>query len=158
MSYVPLPAKLRASAFSQMNNVVLEPSGDLGDAAGQDVGYIKDGSWMDYLVTVPVGAGGRWIMTLRLASPIDSGKLTVLSGGNALITTGVPNTGAWQKYIDVPLTVYLLEGQQTIRLLSVAGNWNITTINFAQVPVNPNRKLLFTVLVYDDNSTSVIKP
>jgi hypothetical protein len=155
-SKIVLPAKMRASLWVAMNQVQNENTGDPGDT-GQDVGYIKDGSWMDYNVNVPVGKGGKYKVTFRVASPIATGSFE-LHGINSVLlaSVAVPNTGAWQVYQDVVANIVLPEGDQTLRILSVKGNWNITTMNFEAIIPAPTRKLVLTVLVYDDNSSDVV--
>ncbi|MGZ4012243.1 MAG: carbohydrate-binding protein, partial [Flavisolibacter sp.] len=111
---------IEAENYTTMSGVVKESTTDVG--AGQDVGYIDTGDWMDYNITV--GTAGSYSVRFRVASP-NGGQLQIKnSAGTVLATVTVPNTGGWQNWVTVTATATLPAGAQTIRIYSASNGWN----------------------------------
>ena len=101
-----------------------ENTSDVG--GGKDVGWISNGSWMDY--SVNVSTSGSYTISFRVATPYTSSQLQVLSGGSVLATVRVPSTGGYQNWQTVTATINLNAGTQTIRIQSTSNegfnfNW-----------------------------------
>lgn len=124
LTAVKLPAMIQAEDFTSMSGVQTETNNDAG--GGQDVGYIDAGDWMEYRVKAP--RSGLYQFKLRVASPVDTGKLELYSDGVPLGAVIIPNTGAWQTYRSVTLSVKLKEGEQTLRILA-SGPFNINWLD-----------------------------
>ncbi|MGZ3861290.1 MAG: carbohydrate-binding protein [Flavisolibacter sp.] len=124
-----LPAHIEAENWSAMSSVVNEWTPDGG--GGLDVGYINYLDWMDYDVYAP--AAGNYTFTLRVSSAVDGAKFQIRKAdGTALATITVPNTGGWQTYQNLQVTVSLPAGYQTLRLISTATpSWNINWFEVA---------------------------
>jgi endoglucanase len=106
-----------------MSGVQTETTYDAG--GGKNVGWIEQGDWMEYSVTVP--SAGSYTLNFRIATPNTGAQLQVKNtGGTVLSTVTLPNTGAYQTFQTTSTTVNLQAGTQTIRIQSSAAlGWNI---------------------------------
>ncbi|MFI4891836.1 MAG: family 16 glycosylhydrolase [Phycisphaerales bacterium JB058] len=99
---------------------------------GFNVGYICPADWMEY--TVDVQTPGEYNAVARVASDPGGGAFLIERDGTDLTgSVGVPATGGWTTYIDVPFTLTLQAGVQTLRLRSASFNgdrFNIDRITF----------------------------
>ncbi len=116
--------RIEAENFSAMFGIQVETTTDTG--GGQDVGYQDNNDWMDYPVNL--STAGTYTASFRVAS-INTGAQFQLrkSDGTILSTITVPNTGGWQTWQTVSVSVTLPAGQQTLRIVTTAasGGWNI---------------------------------
>ncbi|WAC11788.1 carbohydrate-binding protein [Dyadobacter pollutisoli] len=121
-SYKPLPGKIEAEDFSAMNAVGTEPTTDVG--AGQNVGWIRDGSWMDY--NAEVATQGYYTFRFRIANGYtpDASLSLKSSNGTVLGQIILPQTGGMQGWKTVSFIALLPQGKQTLRIYADKGNWN----------------------------------
>jgi predicted esterase len=132
-SHVPVvikPGFYEAENFVASNNVQTDFTLD-GGAGEQYVGWISNGSYLDY--TISPNVPGTFTLQLRVASEVGGGIIQVKSSdGTVLATINVPPTGSWNTWITTePVNVTLPAGVQTIRLQSAANNgWNINWLQF----------------------------
>jgi endoglucanase len=111
---------IEAENYASMSGVVKETTQDLG--VGQQLGYIDNGDWMDY--SVSIASAGTFSVNLRVASP-SGGQLQIKnSAGTVLATVSIPNTGDWQNWQTVSASLTLPQGTQTIRVYSASNGWN----------------------------------
>lgn len=123
-----IPGKIEAESFSSMTGVQTETTSDIG--AGQNVGFIDTGDWMDYTVTV--SAAGTYTANFRVASPYANQQLLLKNAaGTILATVSIPQTGAYQAWSTVSVPVTLPAGNQTLRIYSGNGGWNINWFDFS---------------------------
>lgn len=134
-NYVSIPARIEAESYVAQSGTQTEPTSDAG--AGQNVGYIDNGDWMDY--NISTSAGGNFIFRARVASPMSGGQLQLRnSSGTVLATLSIPNTGSWQTWTALETPVTLPSGNQTLRVISTsASNWNVNWIEFIQGATPP---------------------
>ncbi|MEO5996087.1 MAG: carbohydrate-binding protein [Chitinophagaceae bacterium] len=125
---MPIPGRIEAENYSAMNGIQTDNTSDAG--AGKLVGWIDTGDWMDY--NVSVASAGNYTVSFRLASQYESQQLQLRnSSGTALATVVVPQTGSVQNWTTVTATAALQAGNQTLRIYSSNGSWNINWIDFA---------------------------
>jgi hypothetical protein len=122
----PTALKIEAENYSAMSGIQTEPTGDIG--GGLNVGYVQNGDWVEYAVTVPTA--GTYTLNLRVASLLSNTQMQIKSGAAILGTVTVPNTGSWQSYQTISTTVPLVAGTQTIRLFCTVENWNVNWLEF----------------------------
>jgi hypothetical protein len=115
--------RIEAENWTSMNGVQTETVYDAG--GGRNVGWIDQGDWMEYTITVP--ASGSYKISFRIATPNDGAQFQVKNAdGAVLAAVNVPNTGAYQTWQTTSTTLTLSAGTQTIRLQSSAQpGWNI---------------------------------
>ena len=115
------------------DGVDLESCTDTGSpAAGTTWAGPRPGSGSGTRSTWPRPAA--YTVTLRLSSPsgvTDGLHIASSSGANLSGNINVPNTGGWQTYTTVTVTVTLPAGQQTLTLDQDNGGWNIRYLTFA---------------------------
>jgi endoglucanase len=108
-----------------MSGVQTENTSDAG--GGKDVGWIDNGDWMDY--NVSVASAGSYTLNFRVSSIYSGSQFQVKnSSGAVLATVNVPLTGGYQTFQTVSANVNLNAGSQTIRIQSSASlgfnfNW-----------------------------------
>jgi hypothetical protein len=124
-----VPGKVESENYAAMSGVATETTTDAG--AGQDVGWIDQGDYMDY--SVNVATAGQYTVSFRVASPNAGASFQMTtSSGSVLATVNVPTTGGWQTWQTVTANVTLPAGIQTLRIKSVAASaWNFNYMQFA---------------------------
>jgi hypothetical protein len=92
-------------AFRQ-TDVDIEPS-----SSGYDVGWVDPGEWLIY--SVNVASAGSYTAEFRVASLGTGGTFHLeMNGTNVTGTMSVPNTGGWQNWQTLTVTVPLAAGAQ----------------------------------------------
>jgi beta-glucanase (GH16 family) len=117
----PPATQVEAEYYAHMWGVQDEVTWDVG--GGLNIGYIDDGDWMSYPVTIPVA--GTYRITYRLASEGGGGTVTLGKDGNDIQQTPVPDTGGWQNWTTVSDVAELDEGFQTLTVFATEGGWNL---------------------------------
>ena len=113
--------------FTAMDGIQLEGTDDVG--GGQNVGYIDNGDWMEYEVTIPTS--GTYTFDGRIASVPGNGLLQIEANGNVVGTIAIDATGGWQNWTTLSTDVSLSAGTQTIRLTAINGGWNINWLEIS---------------------------
>ena len=115
-------------AAYRSDGVDIQTTTDSGGA--YNVGNVVLGEWLQY--TVNVARTTSYKLNLRVArQTTGTGKIRVLFNG--VDKTGdltVPNTGNWQSFVDLPITVQLDAGQQVMRIEMLSSN---LTLNFLEL-------------------------
>src|SRR5690606_18048299 len=106
---------------------------------GYNVGWTDAGEWLRY--TVNVTAAGKYTTQLQVAS-VGGGKMQLSFGApsDSSANIVVPNTGDWQKWTTVTVTVNLKAGQRTmlVRFLTAGINLKSVTVgNGTSAPAPP---------------------
>lgn len=120
----PRRQRIEAENYIAMNGVQTEGNSDEG-VAGINVGYIDQGDWMDYSVNVPLT--GNYKVRIRLSTFFTGARFVIRnSGGTALDTVDVFDSGGWGNYLTMNTTIPLQAGTQTIRFESITNlGWNL---------------------------------
>ncbi|HEX5154083.1 MAG TPA: carbohydrate-binding protein [Parafilimonas sp.] len=123
-----VPAKIEAEDYDAMQGVQMEGTYDAG--GGLNVGWINNDDWMDYNINVPLA--GKYILTLRVATPNTGAKLQVTDQDGAMLSkVDIPQTGGYQKWTSVSTILSLEKGPQTLRIVSSAfPDWNLNWLEF----------------------------
>ena len=111
-----------------MSGVATENTQDAG--GGKDVGWIDNGDWMDYAVSV--STAGSYSISLRIATPNYGAKLQIKNtSGTVLATVDMPITGGFQNWQTVTANINLAAGAQTIRVQSTGAGFNFNWLEVA---------------------------
>jgi endoglucanase Acf2 len=145
-----VPGTIQAESWSAMSGVQTEATSDTG--AGQNVGWIDTGDWMDYAVNV--ATAGSYTVSFRVASAPGGGQVQLRSGSTILSTNNISPTGGWQSWVTLTATVNLSAGAQTLRIHSSAGGWNLNWVQFTPVSTSVNLALNKPVTVLSSESTT----
>lgn len=120
-----LPATIQAEDFNFNNGFELETCTDVG--GGQNVGFANQGDYLDYKIVVP--ETGEYIIDFRVASAYSNGKVDIRIGDNDTFTSlgsiSFASTGGWQQWRNQAKTIPLEQGYFTLRLYSMAGEYNL---------------------------------
>lgn len=121
------------------DDVDIEATTDQG--GGFNVGWIRDGEWLAYEVTLPAAATYR--IDYRVAALEAGGSIQLeQQGGDPVFgEIAVPATGGWQNWVTVSHEVALPAGTQQIALLFKGGNFNVNrlSIHAPEAPPTLNR-------------------
>jgi len=86
---------------------------------GSNLGWMSAGEWLTYTVTV--AQTGTYTLRARVAAAGAGGAFHVEVGGlDVTDTQWIPNTGGWQIWTDVNVTVSLNAGTQVMRFVADA--------------------------------------
>jgi len=132
VAYYDTTVANRGEAFRKDEQVDIEASTG-GEPFSHNVGWVDSGEWMEY--TVNVATAGTYQLSMRVASTMASGHLSVLMNGKDISgRINVPNTGGWQRWTTVfgPV-VQLNAGQQVMRIAIGAPEFNIGFVEFQPV-------------------------
>ena len=124
---------IEAERYSAFNNAQLEACTDQG--GGQDVGYLKPGSWLAYNnIRFPVS--GTYTIEYRVASASNGGRFGAeLQGGAVQLgLVDVPNTGGWQTWRTITQQVNVTAGTYNFGLNVKVGDWNINWLRITPPP------------------------
>jgi endoglucanase len=126
----PVPGKIEAEQYLVMVGMKTETCTDIEDLEpGLDVGYVDAN---DYLVFwVDAAAAGPYVISFRVASAVSTGSFQIKSENRVLGNVVVPNTGGWQKWKTVNVSVTLASGPQVIRITATGSGLNINWLSFA---------------------------
>lgn len=117
--------RVEAESYSSMSGVSVEDG--WGDGSARDVYSINQGDWMEYSIHPTIT--GLHTFILRVGTTSTGAQLKIKkSDGTVLTTVDLPNTGDYQLFQSVPVTLSLTAGDQTIRIESSAApywtfNW-----------------------------------
>jgi len=122
---VILPALIQAEDYDVNNGFQLEDCQDTG--GGKNLAYANDGDYVDYYIAIP--QDGEYDFKFRVASLYSNGSMSIKLGSDGSFTTirtvNFSNTGGWQSWTTQSFKVDFPQGNYTLRLYSVSGEYNI---------------------------------
>lgn len=124
LTYVPVPAKIEAEAFTGMSGIQLEDCSDTG--GGKDVGYFDPEDYIEF--KIDVAADGNYTIDYRIATANGSTGFDVTVDGTKIDgLSSIEKTGGWQNFVDLSSgkTFPLTKGKHTLRFTSVGKEWNL---------------------------------
>ncbi|MFH1119483.1 MAG: carbohydrate-binding protein [Bacteroidota bacterium] len=143
-----IPALIQAEAFHVNFGFQLEDCTDIG--GGKNIGFANPGDYLDYLINVPVA--GEYTMNLRYATELTTGRIDIRAGsGSGFTSLGsviFPVTGGWQTWRNHQVKITLPQGEQTLRLYAVAGEFNINWFELVVPNSAEDQKLKGSLRVY----------
>ena len=116
------------------DGVDLEATADTQDSTGagaDDMGWTTPGQWFNY--TVNVATAGTYTVAFRLSSPYgitDALHIDNSSGTNLTGSVTVPNTGGYETWTTVDVSITLPAGQQTLTVDQDSNGWNFHFMTF----------------------------
>lgn len=113
--------RVEAEMFNNHKGIRMETTSDTG--GGFNAGSTDDTDWMSYPINIPTT--GNYTFQVRVASPYSGGQLVLSKNGADVGVVAVPNTGGWQTWQTVSITVNLQAGQQDLSIFVRKGGWNI---------------------------------
>ncbi len=130
-----IPGKIQAEAFDQAGDIATEYTSDEG--GGLNVGWIDQGDWLDYAVSVSQAA--TYEVDFRVANQYGDGKILIKNESGATIgeVADIPRTGGWQSWTTVSTTLNLSAGDQIIRIYAERGDFNLNWLEFAESQNEP---------------------
>jgi endoglucanase len=120
-----LPATIQAEDFTVNYGFQLETCTDVN--GGLNVGFANNGDYLDYNIFIP--EAGEYTFRFRVASQYSNGSISIrLGDGNtftAIKAMSFTATGGWQSWTTQVTKADLPQGNYTLRLYSVSGEYNI---------------------------------
>jgi hypothetical protein len=106
-----IPGKIEAENFSRSGKIILDP--------GTTFEFSYPDGWAEY--DVNVASAGTYNISFRVSCNNATSAFQLKSGGNILATVAVPNSGGWQNFTTLNITVALAQGLQTLRIQPTSG-------------------------------------
>jgi endoglucanase len=127
-SNVAFYQKIEAESYNQKSTA---PRSETCSEGGLDMGWIGNGDWFTYPVTIP--SAGNYVVNYRVASAGSGGRIQLDkdAGATKLGYIDVPGTGGWQNWTTVSQTVSLPSGTYNLGLNAVVGGFNINWIEIS---------------------------
>jgi hypothetical protein len=124
---------IEAESYTAMSGIQTENTADAG--GGLNVGWQENGDWMDYSVNIPTA--GTYPVSFRVATPNAGAQFQVRkSDGTVLSIVTLPNTGWWQTWQTITVTIPLPAGQQTLRIITTDAKSTGWNINWWEITLN----------------------
>lgn len=123
-----LPGTVQAEGFTAQSGIATESGADIDGT--DDVGWIENGDWADYVVRVP--EAGAWYAQVRVASNTTGGRLAILVDGVPAETLDVAGTNGWQTWTTVVSArpIAFGAGLARVRLAFVGGTGSLFNLNW----------------------------
>jgi beta-glucosidase-like glycosyl hydrolase len=119
------------------DGVDLEATADTQDTSpaggADDMGWTTSGQWFKY--TVNVASAGTYSVAFRVSSPYgitDALHIANAAGTNLTGSVAVPNTGGYQTWTTVDVSIALPAGQQTLTVDQDSNGFNFHYMTFTQ--------------------------
>jgi len=119
LSGVPATSTIQAESDNAQSGSVAEATTDTG--AGQDLGYLTDGDWLQYNL-INFGSTGLHTFSARVASGAASGVSGVIEvhldslSNPSIGSFSLASTGGWQTWTTVPASISATTGTHTVYL------------------------------------------
>lgn len=132
------PVVFQAEAFSAMQGIQLEATGDVG--GGQNVGWVNTGDWMRYTGTLPVSTNNRYDISYRVArQAAGDGRLSIGNTSGAVFgEIAIPSTSGWQNWTTITQTVTIPAGTNVLQISALSDSWNLNWFEVKPAINNPN--------------------
>jgi|GEM_PF-818862 len=124
--------RVEAEDYLEIYGMQLEATDDVG--GGENVGWTEADDWISYDIRLP--APGEYEVRFRVAGRGEALDRFVLESEDIEDLSHVVNfagTGAWQSWTTVEEAVALPEGEFTLVVKALAGDWNINWLEFELV-------------------------
>ena len=100
------------------------------DGDGHNVGWVEDGEWLEYTITLPAGT---YDFEAQVATWASGMQLRVSLDGTELGVVDLPETGGYQSWETATLSGVQVtsDGEQVLRVEAVGGDLNLDWTRFA---------------------------
>lgn len=126
--------KIEATQLSDMDGIEIRPVASEKEAL--KVSYYNAGNWVKYNINIE--EPGYYKLVLKSTSDFDiyPNRIVVSSNQNKLGEIIVPDTGGWDNWQDIPLTVHLKKGRQALVFEMTSGSCDFRsfTVNKVEEP------------------------
>jgi hypothetical protein len=99
---------------------------------GHNIGYITDGEWLEYSVSVAANDNYNLVFRTAAANSANQGQIQLfLDGVEVMPATSIANTGGWQTWASTTIeNIALSAGDHILRVAFPNGDLNINYISF----------------------------
>jgi len=124
-TYYSIPGRLEAENYFDMSGIQTETCTDIG--GGINVGYIEDGDWLKYQVSV--SQSGLYKITGRI-SGFKGGTLRLIFNESTEANINYNSTDGWQTWKDFSTEMELEKGQYILEVKAQSEGFNINYFDF----------------------------
>ncbi len=125
---ITIPGTFEAEAFaSKSGSVRIE---DTPGNAGRNLGFIRNGDYVDY--DVDVASSGKYTFEIMASSAGIGGTIDILENGAKKGSIKIPVTGQWHSYKSYTASANLTSGTKKLRLVFTGNNgflFNVDKVN-----------------------------
>ena len=121
---------------------------------GLDITSLTAGDWLEYSINIP--ATDMYTISYRVTGSGD-GQIAFLQNGDPIDTVNIPGTGGEQVWQTVKTALNLTEGNQTIRLLVLAGEWSMNWWSIEEyIPTLINKENINKEIVFPNPANETL--
>ncbi|MCX2842003.1 discoidin domain-containing protein [Microbulbifer thermotolerans] len=125
-NYSDADTENRGGAYRPDEGVDIQETTDSG--GGYNVGWMDAGEWLEY--PIYVSNTGEYSAQLRLASPSDTGQISIEVDGVVVAQHGVASTGGWQNWNTEEFYLgNISAGTHTLRINVESAAFNLNWLN-----------------------------
>jgi len=141
-SEIPASATTTPIIAATGDSIVIEAESALYtgglEVAGDQLGYITDGSWASY-AAVNIGTAGEYQVSYQVAGDNNVGSIQLEQNGGGTVygSVSVPGTAGWINWTTVSHIVTLPAGENTFGLYFATGGFNINSFTITPVNTTP---------------------
>ncbi|WP_299213802.1 carbohydrate-binding protein [uncultured Aquimarina sp.] len=110
---IDIPGSFEAEEF-ELKSGSVRIENTPGTTSGKNLGYIKNGDFVDY--TVNVDSSSEYTFDIYASSKGVGGKVDIVESGTVVGSIDIPVTGQWHSYKKYSTTVSLSSGEKILRL------------------------------------------
>ncbi len=129
-TWISIPGKVEAENYSFIYGMQAETTSDAG--GGQNLGYIGDGSWVEYAIENNT-TETNFQISFRLASTIGNGQIDYFIDNDNMGRVITPNTGGWQVYQSVDKDISIPLGKHYLKLIATKAGFNINYMDVHEI-------------------------
>jgi len=143
-----VPGLIEAEGYSSAHlDVKIEATSDVD--GGSNIGHFEPDLWVEY--QLDVAEAGDYQAGFRLASAVGDVSFEVFVDDVSIGVITVPETGGWQSYETLSLTLPLTAGKSALKLVSIDNQWNLNWIDIkAEGSVDPEPEVVTDLVGIDD--------
>ncbi len=120
-TWISIPGKIEAENYTFVYGMRAETTSDVG--GGQNLGYIGDGSWVEFAIENNTSESDYQI-DFRLAALYTEGTIEFYIDEIKIGTVSSPITGGWQVYQTVTKDISIPQGKHYLKFVAVKAGFN----------------------------------
>jgi poly(3-hydroxybutyrate) depolymerase len=129
-TWISTPGKVEAENYTFIYGMQTETTSDAG--GGQNLGYIGDGSWVEYAIENNT-TETNFQISFRLAATSENGQIDYFIDNDNMGRVAAPNTGGWQVYQSVDKDISIPQGKHYLKLIATKGGFNINYMDVQEI-------------------------
>jgi poly(3-hydroxybutyrate) depolymerase len=151
-TWISIPGKIEAENYTFVSGMQAETTSDAG--GGQNLGWIGDGSWVEYAIENNTSESDYQI-DFRLAAPNAGGIIEFYIDEIKIDAVSSPITGDWQVYQSVTKDISIPQGKHYLKLIATKAGFNINYMD-VELPTAINKVSEANTTIYPNPASDYL--